>query len=191
MTAAAAGPVRLDFDDYILYTETHPDDAFELIDGAIYRLAPEGDPHARTRSAIQMYLSQVLDLNRFTPYTEISFRAPDWVDGPKPDNLVARGPWLANGQIAERPGSEDIALVIEVSSTSRPKDEKRAMLYGRLSIPEYWVVDLRTAEVVKYSLPKDGVYETTQTLLRGQMLESAAVEGLSLSVDILLQLAIR
>ena len=58
----AAGPVRLDFDDYILYTETHPDDAFELIDGAIYRLAPEGDPHARTRSAIQMYLSQVLVL---------------------------------------------------------------------------------------------------------------------------------
>ncbi len=65
------------------------------------------------------------------------------------------------------------------------------MLYGRLSIPEYWVVDLRTAEVVKYSLPKDGVYETTQTLLRGQTLESAAVDGLSLSVDILLQLAIR
>ena len=84
MSAAAVGPVRLDFDDYITYTETHRDDAFELLDGPIYGLAPDCGPHARTRSAIQMYLLQSLDLHRFTPYTEISFRAPDWADGPDP-----------------------------------------------------------------------------------------------------------
>ncbi len=79
---AAAGPVRLDFNDYILYTETHPDHAFELIDGAIYTLAPEGGLHARTRSA--------LDLNRFTPYTEISFRAGIGLTVPNRQSRSAR-----------------------------------------------------------------------------------------------------
>lgn len=64
------------------------------------------------------------------------------------------------------------------TETSRPKDEKRAGLYARLGIRVYWLVDLHTAEVVKYSLPTDGVYETTQTLLRGQLFESTAVDGL-------------
>lgn len=48
MIVTTAEPVQLDFDDYVVYTETHPDDAFELIDGVIYKLAPKGDPHART-----------------------------------------------------------------------------------------------------------------------------------------------
>jgi len=189
MAVTIAGAVRLDFDDYVLYTETHPDDSFELIDGVIYRLAPEGDPHFLTRSAIQLHLSQVLDLARFAPYTEGSFPAPGWADGPRPDNFVSRRPLLVEGQITARPGSSDIALVIEVSSTSRPKDQKRAELYGRLIIPEYWLVDLRTAKVVAYSRPADGTYKKSQTLLRGEMLESTAVDGLRVAVDFLLQLA--
>ena len=65
------------------------------------------------------------------------------------------------------------------------------MLYAKLRIPEYWLIDLRNAEVMNYSAPKDGVYEMSQTLIRGQMLESSAVADLSLAVDILLQLAVK
>jgi Uma2 family endonuclease len=110
MISTTAAPVRLDFDDYVRYTETHPDDVFELIDGVIYKLAPQGDAHFQTRSAIQLYLSDTIDRARFTPYTEGSFPAPGWADGPRPDNFVARGPWMVDGRIAVRPTAEDIAL---------------------------------------------------------------------------------
>ncbi len=189
MTATTAAPVRLEFDDYVLYTETHADEAFELIDGVIYKLTPEGDPHLLTRSAIALHLSAVLDLGRFTPWTEASFPAPGWADGLKPDNFVSRGPLLIDGRITMRPQSTDIALVIEVASTSRPKDEERAGLYGRLNIPEYWSVDLRTAKVVAYSEPSDGIYRKTQTFLQGEMLASVSVDDLHVQVDFLLQLA--
>ena len=134
MTAAAA-PVRLNYNDYVLYTETHPEGAFELLDGVIFELAPEGDAHVRTRMAIELYLTQMLDLARYTPCTEVSFPAPDWFDGPRPDNLVARGPGLVDGRIRERPIAEEVALVIEVSSTSRRKDQQKAKAYARLAIP--------------------------------------------------------
>jgi len=189
MTASTTAPVRLNFDDYVLYTESHPDDAFELVDGAIYKFAPEGDRHARTRSAIQLFLSDTLDRKRFTPYTEMSFSAPGWVDGPRPDNLVAQGPWMVDGQIAERPTAVDILLVIEVSSTSRPKDEKRSKLYARLGIPEYWLVDLSAATVVSQSRPVNGGYEVSRAWSRGEIAESTAVNGLRVDIGFLLQLA--
>ncbi len=189
MTASTTAPVRLDFDDYVLYTESHREDAFELVDGAIYKLAPEGDPHARTRSAIQLYLSDTLDRTRFTPYTELSFPAPGWVDGPRPDNFVAHGPWMVNGRIAERPTTANILLVIEVSSTSRPKDEKRSKLYARLGIPEYWLVDLSAATVVSQTSPVNDAYEVSRALSRGEIAESTSVDGLHVDIDFLLQLA--
>jgi len=189
MSVTTAAPVNLDFDDYVFYTERHPEDSFELINGVIYKLAPEGDRHARTRSAIQTFLTLTIDADRYAAYTEMSFPAPGWPDGPKPDNFVARGPWAVNGRIAERPTSKDIALVIEVSSTSRPKDEKRSELYARLGISEYWLVDLSAAVVVSQSRPVNGIYEVSRTLSRGEIAESTAVDGLRVDIDFVLQLA--
>lgn len=59
----SAQPVRLDFDDYVKYTEKHPEGSFELIHGAIYELAPEGDPHLLTRHGIYNLLIARLDFN--------------------------------------------------------------------------------------------------------------------------------
>ena len=188
IAATFAAPVRLDFDDYVFYTEMHPDDAFELIDGVIYKLAPEGNSHFQTRSAIALYLSDALDRTRFTPYTEGSFAAPGWADGPRPDNFIARGPWMIDGRIAPRPTADEIALVIEVSSTSRTKDTKRAQLYAGLRIPEFWLVDLRAANVVVYRAPHEGSYQECRTFIRGEVLDSTAVDGLRVEMSFVLQL---
>jgi Uma2 family endonuclease len=192
MTVAAAA-VRLDFEDYIRYTETHPEGAFELLDGVIFRLSPEGDAHLRTRSAIQMYLSQTLDLARYTPWTEASFPAPGWFDGPRPDNFVSRGPWLVDGRICERPTAADVALVVEVSSSSRPKDQQKASVYARLAIPEYLLVDLQSGSVVFHQNPSgggtDAGYQFVKAFGRDVSIESTAVDRLVLRTDFLLQLA--
>jgi len=186
-------PVRYDFDDYVSYTEMHPDGAFELIDGAIYTLAPEGDSHALTRSGIYMYLAQHLDLDVYTPWSEVSFRAPGWADGPRPDVFVSRGPWLVDGKFSKRPTAKDIALVIEVSSTSRPKDKKRAVLFAKLGIAEYWLVDLTARCVLTYDDPRGegdaARYRSTRQFARNETIASTSVNELTIGTDFLLQLA--
>ena len=131
--SVAAEPVRFDFDDYVRYSETHPDNAFELLDGAIFKLAPEGDAHLRTRSAIDWMLNRTLDLARYSPWTEASFPAPGWFDGPRPDNFVSIGPGIAEGVICPRPQATDIALVIEVSSSTRRKVEPIGYHYADIT----------------------------------------------------------
>jgi Uma2 family endonuclease len=151
--SVAAGPVRFDFDDYVRCAETHADGAFELLDGAIFKLAAEGDAHLRTRSAIDRTLNRTLDLAQYSPCAEASFPAPGWFDGPRPDNFVSRGPGIVEGMICARPQAADIALAIDVSSSTRRKDEAPAKLYARLPIPEYWLIDLEGASVVVHRSP--------------------------------------
>jgi Uma2 family endonuclease len=99
----SAEPVRLDFDDYVRYTEMHPDGDFELIHGVIYKLAPEGEPHLLTRHGIHDFLMQTLDLKRYTPWNEASIPSPGWTEGPKPDNSIARDASMANMPHARNP----------------------------------------------------------------------------------------
>jgi Uma2 family endonuclease len=190
----AAQPVRLDFDDYVIYTQTHPEGAFELLDGAIFKLAPEDDAHLLTRSAIDWVLNQTLDPARYTAWTEASFPAPGWFDGPRPDNFITFGPGIVNGAIRARPVAADIALVIEVSSSSRRKDEARAKLYARLAIPEYWRVDLERALVVPHRTPAHSEhlghhYASVTPIGRYATVESTTVDGLCFETNFLLQLA--
>ncbi len=49
---------------------------------------------------------------------------------PPDDWFVSRGPGIVDGKICRRPQATDIALVIEVSSTTRRKDDARAKLYA-------------------------------------------------------------
>jgi Uma2 family endonuclease len=192
--SVAAESVRFDFDDYVRYTETHPEGAFELIDGAIFKLAPEGDAHLRTRSAIDWTLNRTLDLAQYTPWTEASFPAPEWFDGPRPDNFVSRGAGIVDGVICARPQAADIALVIEVSSSTRRKDEARATLYLRLAIPEYWLIDLEGASIVVHRSPghvdpRGHHYASVFSLGRNENLASTAVRDLTFGTSFLLQLA--
>ncbi len=192
----SAEPVCLTFDDFVHYTEMHPDGDFELIHGVIYKLAPEGDPHFLTRHGIHDYLKATLDLTRFTAWNEGAFPAPGWPEGPKPDNFVSYGPFRVDGKYAPRPKAEDIALTIEISSSTRRKDIKRASLYASLSIPEYWMIDLTTGIVGVYREPlaarnEDSQYRWFRSYGHDETITSSAVEGLSVETNFLLELANR
>jgi Uma2 family endonuclease len=190
----SAEPVRLDFDDYVRYTEMHPDGDFELIHGVIYKFAPEGDPHLLTRHGIHDFLMQTLDLTRYTAWNEASIPAPGWSEGPKPDNAVSIGPRRVNGRYASRPKTDNIALTIEVSSSSRIKDIGRAILYASLSIPEYWMVDLLSGIVGVYREPIaageiDSKYRWFRSYGRNETITSSAVDNLIVETNFLLELA--
>jgi Uma2 family endonuclease len=84
--------------------------------------------------------------------------------------------------------------VIEVSSSTRRKDEARAKLYARLEIPEYWLIDLERASVVVHRSPGHAEpigyhYRTVTSFGRDADVTSMVVEGLTFVTSFLLQLA--
>jgi Uma2 family endonuclease len=137
---------------------------------------------------------QTLDLTRYTAWNEASIPAPGWSEGPKPDNAVSIGPRRVNGRYAPRPKSDNIALTIDVSSSSRIKNIGRAILYASLSIPEYWMVDLLSGIVGVYREPIaageiDSKYRWFRSYGRNETITSSAVDNLGVETNFLLELA--
>jgi Uma2 family endonuclease len=81
-------------------------------------------------------------------------------------------------------------LVVEVSSPSTRRLDigRKKELYAEAGVPEYWFIDL-DAEVVLVHRLTGAVYAAPRTVRRGQLLESATLEGFSVEVDALLDSA--
>ena len=99
-----------------------------------------------------------------------------------------------NGIIRSRPEAVDIALVIEVSSSTRRKDEARAKLYARLGLPEYWLLDLGRALVVPHHTPEHSEqlgyrYASVTPVGRDATVAATTVDGPTFETNFLLQLA--
>jgi Uma2 family endonuclease len=202
MTASAeptrrCEPVRFSYDEFVLYTEMHPEGDFELLDGVIYRLAPEGKSHKLTRLKIDTYLHGIVDLTKYTVGTEASFAAPGWNEGPKPDNFVSRGALDMNDEDPNEPTSADMLLIIEITN-ARTADGDRELkrkltTYARVAIPDYWLIDLVRASVIVHREPSGEVEEPSfasiQRFGRGETIAAACVDSLVMSTDFLLKLA--
>lgn len=190
-------PVRFSYDEFVLYTEMHPEGDLELLDGVIYDVAPEGTEHKITRLQIETYLHQVVDLTLFTVGSEASFPAPGWKEGPKPDNFVARGALDTYADSHTEPTATDMRLVVEITdSRSAETDEdllRKRKTYALVSIPEYWLIDLVSASVLIHRDPTGGAAEPRFRSIRrcgkGETIAALAVDGVFVSTDFLLKLA--
>jgi Uma2 family endonuclease len=71
---------------------------------------------------------------------------------PEPDLAVIRG---ARRDYRDRhPGPQDAALVIEVADTSlRQVRGTKKRIYARAGIPVYWIVNLKTRQIERYTDP--------------------------------------
>ena len=195
LTSAAA--VRLNYDDYVRYTENHPDGDFELLNGVIYQLAPEGKAHKITRLKIDTYLHQNVDLTKYTVGSEASFPAPGWKEGPKPDNFVSLGVLELDDENPKEPSAEDMLLVIEITNSTKPDDNaqltRKREAYARVAIPDYWLIDLIRAAVIVHRDPNGDAekprYRSVMTFGRTEILSALAVDDLSVSTGMLLKLA--
>jgi Uma2 family endonuclease len=109
----------------------------ELIDGEILHKMTQGEPHATG-----VWLAQYALQQSFGPGFAVRVQlplAPDDFSEPEPDLAVLRGsPRDYDG--VHPPAA---LLVVEVADTSLGFDRRRkAGLYARAGIPEYWVVNL-------------------------------------------------
>jgi Uma2 family endonuclease len=143
--------LKLSIDQYYRMAEAGvlaPQVRVELIDGAIYEMAPLGSLHA----ALVDQLHRVL-LLRLHPRAIVGCQRPVRLfefSEPVPDIAVIRP--REDGYRARHPDAGDVLLLIEVADTSLRFDStiKRA-LYAGHGIREYWTVDAqaRTIEVCR------------------------------------------
>src|SRR2546421_752416 len=109
----------------------------ELIDGEIYDLPPQKNPHVAAVSNLTRLLIAAFD-DTYWVTIQSTIRLPRG-DMPEPDFAIRSGPASSDDAIHPLP-----LLVIEVSNESLLHDRTiKAEMYAANSVPEYWIVNVR------------------------------------------------
>jgi Uma2 family endonuclease len=153
-------PYRFDVPtfDALCAAGTFGDQKVELLNGLLVMMT-SGPAHDNAVTALGDRLEELLSRNDWTVREEkpvvLSRR---WK--PLPDLVVVRG---RRTRYAQRtPGRLDIALVVEVSDKTYPKDAgPKRRSYARHGIPAYWIVDVNRRVVEVYTLGAEGLMLNT------------------------------
>ena len=138
----------------------------ELLAGEIVEMSPEGEPHAFFSSEAGNYLSRVLGDRAFLRHAK-PITLPNQSE-PEPDIAIVEP--LGREYLTHHPYPENIFWVIEYANTSLEKDSTvKYHLYAEAGIPEYWLVNLQTGELIVYRQPSGREYGSKMTLKEGDI----------------------
>ncbi len=127
---------------------------YELLEGDIYPMPPEGPEHSAERTRI-MYRFVLRASDNWHVRVEAPLRLGD--SEPIPD--IALVPGRIEDYEAQHPTTA--LLIIEIAYTSLPKDRTlKLSLYAQAGIPEYWIVNLQTRRLEVYREPAGGEYKS-------------------------------
>lgn len=150
----------------------------ELIEGEIVEMSPIGEPHARCVDRLAAFL-----IRRLPDEVMVRVQGPvrlSEITEPLPDLAVI----VEDRDTTARPWSVHTPLVIEVAVTSLSYDrDVKVPLYARHGHSEVWIVDVTGATVERYSEPAETGYRRVDRFGGGDVVESRALPGLSVSVD--------
>ncbi|NMG60829.1 Uma2 family endonuclease [Geitlerinema sp. P-1104] len=136
----------------------------ELLAGDIVTMAPEAEPHAFFSSEAGAYLTRLLGDRAFLRHAK-PITLPNQSE-PEPDLAIVQP--LGREYLSHHPYPENIFWVIEYANTSLEKDSTiKYHIYAEAGIPEYWLVNLRTRELVVHRNPRGREYESRQILQDG------------------------
>lgn len=147
----------------------------ELIAGEIWVMSAIHSWHAKTMSRLDFALRTALiaadsKLEVFVPVS-VSLSG-DSV--PEPDLALAE-----NHDDGPLPLAK-VKLAIEVADTTLEIDlGRKAVLYGRHGVPEYWVVARDGACLYRHSSPEAGGYAKRDRFALGERVEAATIPGLT------------
>ena len=152
----------------------------ELLDGEIVSMNSQFRPHAYAKSRLARRLDRALEELQSTleVITEASVvMAP--VDEPQPDIVLTTAP-LDKGPIP----LDSVALVVEVSDSTAAFDlGKKAMIYARHMIPEYWVVELQAGQIHQFWSPTDTGYGEHKAIIIGDNVASITIPDLEVATS--------
>jgi len=155
----------------------HPEERLELIEGEILQMSPQGSAHATAVTLVEQALRKV-----FGSHYVIRVQMPIAIDPdsePEPDLAVVQG--TPRTYRDEHPHTAE--LVVEVADTTLSYDRSRkATLYARAGIQEYWILNLidRTIEVYRNPTTNTSqrtAYQEHETLSATETLASVRFSG--------------
>lgn len=173
----------LRIEDFLLLSDSGVLDEFsksELIDGEVITMNAQHRPHARAKTKLAYRLIAVLEAQRspLEAVVEGSVAMPPH-DMPEPDIVVTSEPGGA-GTIP----LASVALLVEVADTTGNFDlGRKAALYAWHQVPEYWVVDIDRAEIVRHWHPGVQGYDQRDATPLGQPISAATIPGLAVATD--------
>lgn len=144
-----------------VFDEVH----IELLNGELIEMSPEGLPHAGLSNRSSRYLQRLLE-ERAIVREGHPVTLPNRSE-PEPDVAIVEP--LEDLYIDEHhPYPENVFWLIEYSNSSLEKDLKlKSKIYAEANIIEYWVINLRTRELIVFQDPVNGEYRSQITLTSG------------------------
>jgi Uma2 family endonuclease len=172
-------PVKLRVEDYLLLDGSGAFEAYhrtELVEGEIYFVNAQHRPHALAKAELYDALRDALRTmaSPLRPLTEASVALSEH-DAPEPDIVLTSEP-KGEGLIPRH----SVALVVEIADTTVSSDMKRkAMIYARAGVPEYWVADV-TAKTIHQMWSAEGeAYAQRREVAFGEWIEATTIVGLA------------
>ncbi|CUQ67478.1 Uma2 family endonuclease [Candidatus Nitrospira inopinata] len=130
-----------------------PNEHIQLIEGEIIAMTPRNSPHAVTIGKTQRVLERIFGQGFWVRIQMPLLIDPD--SEPEPDLAVVPGD--PEEYLKEHPRTA--MLVVEVADTTLSLDrDRKAPLYARAGIPEYWIINLleRCLEVFRDPVTPSG-----------------------------------
>ncbi len=160
--------IKWSIEDYhqIIKTGLLDDRPVELLAGEIVEMPREDPPHAYFSSEAGQYLTHLLAYRALVSQAK-PITLPNQSE-PEPDLAIVQP--LGREYLSHHPYPENIFWVIEYANTSLEKDSTlKYHIYAEAGIPEYWLVNLQTAELIVYRQPRGRDYGSKMTLKEGEI----------------------
>jgi Uma2 family endonuclease len=132
---------------------------YELIEGELIETVSKNHPHMLAVMLLCRRLNRIFGEGRVLQEPSIHLAPQDTpYSDPEADAVVLNRPYDG---FATKANPEDILLVVEVSHTTLRMDTTRkAALYARAGIQDYWVLDIKGRRFIVHRDPVDGVYRS-------------------------------
>lgn len=151
------------------------DEPIELLRGRLVTVMPQGTRHGNVVAWLGRELTLALG-RRFMVRQQLPLAATDDSE-PEPDLAVTRE------EPDRRSHPSTALLVIEVADSSLERDRAdKAPIYAQAGVPEYWIVDVKTATVEVRTHPTPDGYLRVARLGRGDALRPTRLEGIAIPV---------
>jgi Uma2 family endonuclease len=136
-------------------------DRVELLEGHIIEMVPQEPPHASTTSSFGNDLVMLFAGKAWVRQQLPITIAPN--SEPEPDIAVVQ---LDLNRYRDcHPIPEDVYLLIEVSDSTLSYDrDRKAKVYAKANIPEYWVIDVNKKQLLVFREPQGDTYQVEQVL---------------------------
>lgn len=160
-----------------------PEERVELIEGSILTMSPKGIAHAACNDKAGYYLAAIL-ADRVIVRNQNPVHLGEHSE-PQPDLVLAIPD--KKRYFDHHPTPAEVLLVLEIASSSLDYDLRaKRLLYARVGIIQYCVLDLQARELVDYRDPATEDYSSKKTYRSGESFTLVAFPDISIPVRDLL-----